>query len=258
MGVLDDKVAIVTGAASGIGQGIATRFARSDATVVVADIDDERGSTVADRLTGARFEHLDVTTEAGWAAVVDRTLADHGRVDVLVNCAGIGQGGPIPEMTLESWNGVIAVNQTSVFLGMRAVSQPMMDARSGSIVNISSADGMMGGAGQLGYIATKWAVRGMTKAAALDLGAFDIRVNSIHPGTIRTPMIDMAIEMGVDVEAIARRVAVIERMGTPDEVGALAEYLAGDDSKYCTGSEFVIDGGMTAGYKAELFFGGGA
>jgi 3alpha(or 20beta)-hydroxysteroid dehydrogenase len=256
MGRLDGHVALVTGAASGMGAAIATAYAREGAKTLCLDIDDALGEPVAWSADGeARYLHADVTSETDWAGAVLRCHEWFGLPTVLVSCAGIGAGGAISQTTLADWNRVIAVNQTSVFLGMRAVVPSMVEAGRGSIVNISSTDGIQGGVGQLAYVASKFAVRGMSKAAALELGEAGIRVNSVHPGFIDTPMLAQAKEFGVDVGEIVGRISVLHRMGKPEEVAALAVYLASDESGYCTGAEFVIDGGITAGYNAGTFFG---
>jgi 3alpha(or 20beta)-hydroxysteroid dehydrogenase len=253
---LNGKVAIVTGAASGMGAGIATAFVLAGAQTVLADIQDTAGGELAESLgANARYLHLDVTSASDWDAAVAFAAAEFGPVSVLANVAGIGDGGPIETTTLEAWHRVLDVNQTGVFLGMRAVVPTMRAQRAGSIINISSTDGLQGGAQQAAYVASKWAVRGLTKGIALEVGRDNIRVNSIHPGGIDTPMLESAKEFGMDVGAIISRLAILGRLGTPAEVGNLATFLASDASSYCTGSEFVIDGGLTAGYAPEVFFG---
>jgi 3alpha(or 20beta)-hydroxysteroid dehydrogenase len=199
---------------------------------------DDGAKTAAD--IGATFLAHDVTDPAQWQAVVDRVVADHDRLDVLVNNAGILHWATMTETPLEVWNRVLAVNQTGVFLGMQAVAPVMKRNRSGSIVNISSIGGMRGASACFAYGATKWAVRGMTKGAAQELGPHGIRVNSIHPGVIDTPM--MADQ---DLDAIASRVP-LGRYANAEEVAKLALWLASDDSAYASGAEFVLDGGYLA------------
>jgi 3alpha(or 20beta)-hydroxysteroid dehydrogenase len=239
MGRLDGKVAVITGGARGQGAAEGALFTSEGATVYLTDVlADDGAKTAAD--IGATFLAHDVTDPAQWQAVVDRVTADHDRLDVLVNNAGILHWATMTETPLEVWNRVIAVNQTGVFLGMQAVAPAMKRQRSGSIVNISSIGGMRGASACFAYGATKWAVRGMTKGAAQELGPFGIRVNSIHPGVIDTPM--MADQ---DLGAIAQRVP-LGRWAGPDEVAKLALWLASEDSAYASGAEFVLDGGYLA------------
>jgi 3alpha(or 20beta)-hydroxysteroid dehydrogenase len=240
MGKLDGRIALITGGARGQGAAEARRFTSEGAVVYVTDVlADEGAKTAAD--IGATFLGHDVTDPAAWAAVVDRVLADHERLDVLVNNAGILHWATMTNTPLDVWNRVVAVNQTGVFLGMQAAAGPMMAQRSGSIINISSIGGMRGSGPCFAYGATKWAVRGMTKGAAQELGPYGVRVNSIHPGIIDTPM--MADQ---PLTEMAERGVPLGRYADPDEVAKLALWLASDDSAYATGAEFVLDGGMTA------------
>jgi 3alpha(or 20beta)-hydroxysteroid dehydrogenase len=253
MGRLEGKVAVISGAARGMGKAEALLFAEEGARVVVCDFRDDEGKAVAESIgASARYQHLDVTREEDWAAAVAETEAAFGRLDVLVNNAGIGDGAPLAEMTLESYRRVTEVNQTGVFLGMRAVVEPMTRAGRGSIVNISSIDGMIGMELCLAYVASKWAVRGMTKTAARELGPRGIRVNSIHPGFIHT---HLAVEeesqlAGVHalLDAHTARLAPMGRAGKPEEIARLALFLASEESSYSTGSEFIADGGLISGY----------
>ena len=189
---------------------------------------------------GASFIEHDVTSSDDWRRVVERVLVDHDHLDVLVNNAGILHWATMTETSPEAWQRIVAVNQTGVFLGMQAVSGQMMAQRSGSIINVSSIGGLRGSGPCFAYGATKWAVRGMTKGAAQELGPYGVRVNSIHPGIIDTPMME-----GTSLEALARAVP-LRRHGTADEVARLALWLATDDSAYASGAEFVLDGGQTA------------
>jgi 3alpha(or 20beta)-hydroxysteroid dehydrogenase len=256
MGRLDGHVALVTGAASGMGAAIAAAYAREGAKTLCVDVNDAMGEPHVKSLDGeARYVHLDVTSESDWAEGVARCREWYGPPTILAAVAGVGDGGAIADTTLDAWDRVIKINQTGVFLGMREVIPSMVEAGHGSIVNLSSTDGIQGGAGQLAYVASKFAVRGMTKSAALELGEVGIRVNSIHPGFIDTPMLASARDIGLDIDEMAGRLSVLHRMGTPEEVASLAVYLASDESSYCTGAEFVIDGGMTAGYNTGVFFG---
>ena len=184
---LDGKVALVSGAARGMGQAAARLFAAEGAKVAVCDIIDDEGKAVASEIgSSAIYQHLDVTREEDWAAATAATIAAYGKIDVLVNNAGIGELVPFADMTLEDYRRVTEVNQTGVFLGMKAAIDPMTAAGGGSIINISSIDGLVAANMVLHYIASKWAVRGMTKAAAIELGPRGIRVNSVHPGIIHT------------------------------------------------------------------------
>ena len=253
MGRLDGKVALISGAARGMGNAEARLFAREGARVALGDVVDDETKALAEAIGGdALALHLDVTSEDGWAEAVAATTAAFGLLDVLVNNAGIAESAPLADMTLESYRRVTEVNQTGVFLGMRAVIPAMTEAGGGSILNISSIDGMMGMDNLMSYVASKWAVRGMTKAAARELGPRGIRVNSIHPGFILT---SMGVPEGAEPEPIheligdyASRMAPLGRAGQPADVAHLALFLASDESAYATGSEFIVDGGLTAGY----------
>jgi 3alpha(or 20beta)-hydroxysteroid dehydrogenase len=191
------------------------------------------------------YLHHDVTSEDDWTRVVETVLRRHGRLDVLINNAGILILGRLTDMPLADYLRVIHVNQVGVFLGMQAASRPMIAARAGSIINVSSIAGLRGGVTSFAYGASKWAVRGMTKSAALELAPYGIRVNSIHPGLIETPMLHQLPGIDGGADQYLRRIP-LGRLAEADEVAKLALFLACDDSGYCTGAEFVIDGGMTA------------
>jgi 3alpha(or 20beta)-hydroxysteroid dehydrogenase len=200
------------------------------------------------------YLHLDVTSEEEWAAAVRAVVERFGRLDVLVNNAGIAEPGSLSETSLESYRRVIDVNQIGVFLGMKAAAGPMTDSGGGSIVNVSSIDGLVGMDHLMSYVASKWAVRGMTKTAAMELGPLGIRVNSVHPGFMLTPM---GSREGVPVEQVhatleahTAELAPLARAGRPEEVAQLVLFLASEESSYSTGSEFVADGGLTAGYPS--------
>ncbi len=241
---LTGRVALITGGARAKGQGAAEGrlFAAHGATVVLADVLDEEGEETAGRTEGAEYVHLDVTSETEWDVVVGDVVDRHGRLDVLVNNAGIVQMGRIVNTSLEVWDRTIGVNQTGVFLGMRAAGRAMIEAgNGGSIVNISSVAGMEGLFGQVAYGASKWAVRGMTKTAAKEFGRHQIRVNSIHPGLIETDMLDA---VGGDEAAQMVKSTPLGRVGSPEDIAAAALYLAGPASEWVTGQEFVIDGGL--------------
>ena len=239
MGRLDGKVAIITGGARGQGASEARLFTHEGATVYITDVlADDGAKTAAD--IGCTFLAHDVTQPDGWQQVIDRVVADRGHIDVLINNAGILYWESMTTTPLDVWERVIAVNQTGVFLGMQAVAPTMKEQKSGSIINISSIGGLRGGSPCFAYAATKWAVRGMTKGAAQELGPFNIRVNSIHPGIIDTPML-----ADKPIADMAARVP-LGRYASPDEVAKLALWLASDDSAYASGAEFILDGGQTA------------
>lgn len=241
MGKLDGRVAIVTGGARGQGAAEAALFAEEGAAVVITDVLVDEGEKTAAEIGGTFVAH-DVTDPAQWDALVTRVVGEHGRLDILINNAGILRWERMTDTSFESWNEVIAVNQTGVFLGMRAVSAQMIEQGSGSIINISSVGGLRGASACFAYAATKWAVRGMTKGAAIELGPHGIKVNSIHPGIIDTPMMG-----GTDLDNLADRIGVpLQRYAQPEEVAKLALWLVSDDNSYSTGAEFVIDGGQTA------------
>ena len=255
MNRLDGDVALVSGGARGLGRAIVESFVREGARVVIADLRHEQAQSVAADLgPSARAIRLDVTDEGSWLDAVAVAEKEFGSITVLVNNAGLAEGAPIAETTLESYRRVTEVNQTGVFLGMKSLIPAMKRAGRGSIINISSIDGLVGSPRIISYIASKWAVRGMTKAVAMEMGPFGIRVNSIHPGHVVT---ELGLPDGVDpsmisamVEAHTARHAPMQRTGTPQEIAAMAVFLASDESSYCTGSEFVVDGGFTAGYPA--------
>ena len=235
-GRLAGKVAIVTGAARGMGASHVQAMRREGAIVVATDIAPGSGD-------GDLIEH-DVASASGWNAVIAHTLDRHGRIDVLVNNAGIVVSGPLSELSEAEYRRVFEINQLSVFLGMRAVAEPMRAAGGGSIINISSSMGLVGNTHSLAYVSSKFAVTGMTKAAAAELGRDNIRVNSIHPGVVRTPMVT---DLGDFVSEIEKTVSQlpIPRMGRPEEVSALVVLLASDEATFSTGSSFVADGGWT-------------
>jgi 3alpha(or 20beta)-hydroxysteroid dehydrogenase len=245
MARLSGKVAIVTGGARGQGEAEARLFASEGATVVVTDVLANEGKKVATEIQGLFISH-DVSSESAWQQVVRQVLEAHGRIDVLVNNAGIFRRGGLTTTTLAEYRQMIDINQIGVFLGMQAVAPTMIEQKSGSIVNISSIAGFLGSAGAIAYGASKWAVRGMTKAAGAELAKYGVRVNSIHPGIIDTDM--MTEVTGGDASRLERlqRTVPMRRVAAPEEVAKLALFLASDDSSYCTASEFIVDGGVTA------------
>ena len=238
-----DKVAIVTGGARGMGESHVRRFIEEGAKVVFTDINEEVGEKLSSELgDNALFVKHDVTDEAGWQEVIEKTEAAFGPVNVLVNNAGISMSKSIFDMSVEDYKKIIDINQVSVFIGMKAVLPSMQKAEGGSIVNISSMNGIVGGA--IGYTDSKFAVRGMTKAAALQVGHLGIRVNSVHPCVIETPMVTEgdAVEQ---IKEFAKHIPM-RRMAQSEEVTNMVLFLASEDSSYSTGSEFIIDGGLTA------------
>ena len=246
MGRLEGKTALITGGARGQGAAEAALFAEEGANVVLTDVLDDEGERTAD-IVGGTFIHHDVTDEEQWAAAVARAVELHGRLDVLVNNAGIYVETSLVGGDLEEYRRVIEVNQVGVYLGMREVAPLMIERGGGSIINTSSTAGLQGAAGSFAYSASKWAVRGMTRSAAVRLGPHGVRVNSIHPGPIDTPMIADTRMADADLlDQLLQQHVPLGRMGRPEEVAKLALFLASDESSYSTGSEFVIDGGLLA------------
>jgi 3alpha(or 20beta)-hydroxysteroid dehydrogenase len=239
MGQLNGKVALITGGARGQGAAEGHLFAAEGATVYLTDVLAEEGEKTAAE-AGATFIEHDVSSPESWAAVVQQVVQDHHRLDVLVNNAGILEWKNLADTSFEIWQRVVAINQTGVFLGMQAAAPQMNKQKAGSIINVSSIAGLRGAAPCFAYGATKWAVRGMTKSAAHELGPHGIRVNSIHPGIIDTPMM-----AGVPLEQLAATVP-LGRYAGADEVAKLALWLASEQSAYASGAEWVLDGGFTA------------
>jgi 3alpha(or 20beta)-hydroxysteroid dehydrogenase len=249
---LAGKVALITGGSRGMGAAEARLFVEHGAQVAIADVLDAEGEVLAKELgPSARYIHLDVTDEQSWAACVDDVVQSFGALDVLVNNAGVASLAPIVDTTTDEYLRVVGVNQLGVFLGIRTAIPAMTTAGRASIVNISSIEGIGGTPATIAYSASKFAVRGMTKVAAIELAPLGIRVNSIHPGGVRTPMLDPI--GGVQVVARVEPLIPMQRLATPEEIAPLALFLASDESSYCTGSEFVADGGITA----SVLFGAG-
>lgn len=243
MARLQDKVIIITGAAQGMGATHARLCVEAGAKVVLTDINAEKGQALATELgDNALFIQHDVTSEQDWAWVITKTEERFGAINALVNNAGITMSKSILDTSLDDYRRILEINQVSIFLGMKAVIPSMQASKQGSIINISSINGLVGGA--IGYTDSKFAVRGMTKAAALECAPYGIRVNSVHPGVIATPMI-MQGDTKVAVEAFAKSIPM-RRVAEPEEVSSIVLYLASDDSSYSTGAEFVVDGGLTA------------
>lgn len=240
MGRVDDKVALISGGARGMGAAHARLLVAEGARVVLGDILDDEGQALADSLgDAARYVHLDVTQPAEWKAAAATATSEFGKLNVLVNNAGIANGNILKDFDLGEWQRIIDINLTGTFLGMQAAVEPLTAAGGGSIINISSVEGLRGSPGLYGYVASKWAVRGLAKAAALELAPHGIRVNSVHPGLIRTPMTESIPEDFLQIP--------MGRAADSTEVAACVLYLASDESSYSTGAEFVIDGGLTVG-----------
>jgi len=247
MGRVSGKVAIITGGARGQGAVEGRLLASEGAEVVLTDVLDDEGEAVAAAIGDhASYLHHDVTSEHEWAAVVETVLERHGQVNVLVNNAGVFKLLPALDTSLDVWNHVIAVNQTGTFLGMKAVAPAMVARQTGSIVNISSVAGLMGGALSIAYSASKWAVRGMSKVMASELGGANVRVNSVHPGMIETKMLEEIAAFGEEgMKYLLDRVS-LGRTAEPEEVADAVLFLASDESRYITGAELAVDGGMTS------------
>jgi 3alpha(or 20beta)-hydroxysteroid dehydrogenase len=252
MGRLDGKVAIVTGAARGMGEATARAFVAEGAKVVLADKRDDLGAALADALGDAAvYESTDVTDESGWQRLADVAQQRFGGVDVLVNNAGIIRVLPLLETSLELFRTVLDTNLVSAFLGIRTVAPIMRERGGGSIVNVSSPQGIEGRANMAAYTASKFGVRGLTRTAAIELGPLGIRVNCVVPGPVRTAM---TTRKGWDDADYDRAYGgyPLERMGRPEEVAAVNLFLASDEASFCTGADFVADGGVLAGKPRDL------
>ena len=247
---LDGKVALITGAASGMGASMARRFAGEGANVVVADLLDDEGKQVVADITKANgaaiFCHLDVSSEAEWQAVVDAALAEYGKLDILVNDAGLSGSAVEDLFDTAAWDLLMSVNARGAFLGMKFAIPVMKAAGGGSIVNISSISGITGQHGiHVGYNASKGAIRTLTKAAAVQHGADNIRVNSVHPG-LMPPMRSSGRTANPEVRARMLRQVPMGRAGRPEEVANAVLFLASDEASYITGAELYVDGGYLA------------
>lgn len=255
MGMLDGKVAIVTGAARGTGEATARLFVEEGAKVVLGDIRDELGAAVAEDLgDAAHYVHLDVTRESDWERAVEVARERFGLLNVLVNNAGVLLLAAIPDTELADFERVVRVNQVGTFLGIKTVVAPMRQAQGGAIVNISSVDGLSAKNGLMAYASSKWAVRGMTRVAALELGKYGIRVNAVCPEAGSPAMIAPYIPAGVDVEQVIAHgqphLATQKTRSSREKIQDIARFvafLASDASASCTGADFALDGGNTAG-----------
>ena len=250
MGQLDGKVALITGGARGMGKSHVRRFLAEGAEVVFGDVLEEEGRKLAADLGGdVRFVQMDVTQEDDWRNAVETATTTFGALNVLVNNAGIIRHKTIEDMSLDEFRRILDVNLVGQWLGVKAVTPAMREAGGGSIVNVSSTEGFIGAHGLAAYSASKFGVRGLTKAAARELGQYGIRVNSIHPGGVLTPLSlqDDVVAATADSADAFLKALPLGRMGKSKEVSGLVVYLASDDSSYCTGSEVLVDGGMLTG-----------
>ncbi|MFF0527536.1 glucose 1-dehydrogenase [Nocardia amikacinitolerans] len=246
MGRLEGKVALITGGARGMGAEHVRRFVAEGARVVFGDVLDEQGARLAAELgAAAHYVHHDVTSESDWTAAVQTARERFGKLDVLVNNAGILRFQSIADMSLADFSTIMNVNVTGSWLGIKTAAPALTEAGGGSIVNISSVEGFIGAAGLSAYSASKFALRGITKSASRELGKAGIRVNSVHPGGIATPMTANA-SSGVDGDKFFAGLP-IPRWGRPEEVTEAVVFLASDAAGYCTGTEVVVDGGMLTG-----------
>jgi 3alpha(or 20beta)-hydroxysteroid dehydrogenase len=241
---LDGKVALITGAARGQGEAEARLFVAEGARVVLGDVRDDLGEKVAASLgAAARYVPLDVAREDHWQRAVALAESEFGRLDILINNAGVvGDYGPVERCTLESYQRTIAVNQIGPFLGMKTAIPAMRRAGGGSIVNVCSTAGLLGTPGLVAYAASKWALRGMTKGVALEVGRDRIRVNALHPGAVETPMMAASTDRAKLV-----RDQALERVAEPEEIARAALFLASDESSFVTGADLAADAGLTAG-----------
>ncbi|MFS0557770.1 SDR family NAD(P)-dependent oxidoreductase [Brevibacillus sp. 179-C9.3 HS] len=250
MARLAEKVAIITGGGTGIGKTTAIRFAKEGAKVIVTDINLDSASQTVAEIKEAGGEAIaiahDVSREEQWQQVVEATIQQYGKVDILFNNAGIYMIKPLAEITLEEWNRLMAINVTGVFLGMKHTMPVMAKQQGGSVINASSIAGLFGAPGHVLYGASKGAVRIMSKDAAMEYAAHGVRVNSIHPGYIDTGMVSYASETTKHSKAELAQATPTGRLGTVDDVSNMVLFLASDESSHVTGAEFVIDGGATA------------
>ena len=247
MGRVTDKVAIITGGASGLGLASARRLAEEGARVVLADINLEQGQAVADEIPGARFEHLDVTREANWIALIDKVIADVGRLDILLNCAGIVRLASIEDTTEEIWRQINAVGTDGTFFGCKHALRVMKSAGRGSIINMCSTASIQGGPMIFAYAASKSAIRGMTKSVAVlsAQNGYGVRCNSVHPGNMRTPMLEGMKEIVMENDPEAAKAMENIWVGEPVDVANMVLFLASDESVAVNGAAMVVDNTTT-------------
>lgn len=243
---LKGKVALVTGGARGIGEGIVRRFVEEGAQVMISDVLDPEGRALAEEL-GQAYMHLDVTSRAEWDAAIAATEAQFGKLDCLVNNAGVIVFKRLDDLSEAEIRRIIDINLIGTIIGAQAAIPALERAGGGSIINMSSADGIAGANSLTAYCASKFGVRGFTKALALELGPRNIRVNSIHPGGIVTPLSNPT-NVPRDQYDMGFRIYPAQRAGDPHDIGAAAAYLASDDASYCIGTELLVDGGLVAGH----------
>lgn len=247
MGKLDGKVAIVTGGARGMGSATTELFAREGAMVVIVDVLDDEGTALAEELgDSVSYHHLDVSDEEGWKALAKAVTGKYGRIDILVNNAAVFAHALIEETESDVFRRLLDINLVGPYLGMKTVIPYMKNQGKGSIMNVSSVDGLRGSCGSGAYNASKWGLRGLTKAVAMEAGPFGVRVNSIHPGAVDTPMLNPGRNSPTTLHDLFPGIA-LSRVGNPSEVAAANLFLASDDASYITGAELAVDGGWTAG-----------
>lgn len=247
MSRLQNKIAIVTGGARGMGAATSRLFAAEGARVIIADVLDAEGEALARELgTAARYRHLDITDEAGWQTLVAETLKDFGQIDILINNAAVLLFRTLLDMEKAEFERVLQVNVLGAFLGIKSVAPSMIARGKGAIVNISSVDGMKSANGLGAYSSSKWAVRGLTRTAALELGHKGIRVNSVHPGGVNTWMSNPD-KLSRDIIDKSYPNVPLQRIGEPEEIARVSLFLASDEASYVCGAEVAVDGGMLTG-----------
>ncbi len=247
MGKLDDKVAIITGGSRGMGKATAELFIEEGAKVVIADILDQEGKALAKSLGDATsYYHLDISSEEAWIQLTENLIGKYGHIDVLVNNAAIYLYAIIEDTKSDDFRRILDVNVIGPYLGMKTVIPFMKKQRKGSIINVSSTDGFRGSCGMSAYNTSKWGVRGLTKCIAMEVGPFGIRVNSLHPGAVNTPMLNPEDE---PIESLGTRYpgVALSRVADPKEIARASLFLASDDASYVSGAELAVDGAWTCG-----------